>query len=303
VSAVVLLSLWRYPARPSERNVMPAVVFVVLAVAFVLQRGVAERQAEAASSATETPTVVAQMTWTDTLWRNLACYRVDMKGERREPMTLQWAASATDLRAALHEAGWTEGGQFTAKSVLSLIAPNVDALALPLLPKLNNGLPSPLVFARVHIPDDPARPGSRRDVLRFWPTGYALAARADSTASQDASGDLQADAVTPATINASAASDASGADAASVAAGQKTAAAQPAGPELTPIWVGSLVHERLRRASWPFNVLTTYVDRGHGTQLALNANGGPPTGWRVITMPGSEGCEGRPVMLVVSGGR
>ncbi|WP_052391746.1 VTT domain-containing protein [Paraburkholderia bannensis] len=291
VAAVVLLSLWRYPARPSERNVMPAIVFVVLAVAFVLQRGVAERQAELASSVTQTPTVVAQMTWTDTLWRNLACYRVDMKGERREPMTLQWAASAADLRAALLEAGWTEGGQFTAKSVLSLIAPNVDALSLPLLPKLNNGLPSPLVFARVHIPDDPARPGSRRDVLRFWPTGYALAARADSTAAEDARNDLQADAITPATRVVS------------DAAGKKVIAAPP-GPELTPIWVGSMVHERLRRASWPFNVLTTYVDHDHRTPIVLDGkSGGPPAGWRAVTMPGSEGCEGRAVMLVVSGGR
>ncbi|MEK6295903.1 MAG: LssY C-terminal domain-containing protein, partial [Paraburkholderia tropica] len=180
-------------------------------------------------------------------------YRVDMKGERREPMTLQWAASAADLSHALRDAGWSEGTQFSVKSVLSLVAPNVDALSLPLLPKLNNGQPSPLVFARLHLPDDPQRPGSRRDVLRFWPTGYALAS-AD-----------------------------------------------------TPIWVGSLVHERLRRASWPFNVLTTYVDRDNDGSDQVRrpdlAAPGEPPGWRVMTMPGSEGCEGRPVMLVVSGGR
>ncbi|MFP3796203.1 MULTISPECIES: VTT domain-containing protein [Paraburkholderia] len=253
VAAVVLLSLWRYPQRPPERNVMPSIVLAVLVLALVLQRGAAGHVAAVESRDEEPPVVVSQLAWTDTLWRTFACYRVDMKGERREPMTLQWAASAADLSHALRDAGWSEGTQFSVKSVLSLVAPNVDALSLPLLPKLNNGQPSPLVFARLHLPDDPQRPGSRRDVLRFWPTGYALAS-AD-----------------------------------------------------TPIWVGSLVHERLRRASWPFNVLTTYVDRDNDGSDQVRrpdlAAPGEPPGWRVMTMPGSEGCEGRPVMLVVSGGR
>ena len=130
-------------------------------------------------------------------------------------------------------------------------------------------MPSPLVFERAYLPGGPARPGSRRDVLRFWPTGYAIERRAGTTA-----------AATP------------------------TAPASGS-PELTPIWVGSLVHERLRRASWPFNVLATYTDnaanaRDAGPDLAAP---GQPASWRAITMPGSEGCEGRPVTLIVSGGR
>ncbi|HKT96566.1 MAG TPA: hypothetical protein VJS30_08535, partial [Paraburkholderia sp.] len=101
--------------------------------------------------------------------------------------------------------------------------------------------------------------------------------------------------------------------------GTATPAQSPGGPELTPIWVGSLVHERLRRASWPFNVLTTYTDNagsagnagnaGHAGRTGNARNAGPdlaapgqPAGWRAITMPGSEGCEGRPVTLIVSGG-
>ncbi|CAM2184156.1 membrane-associated protein [Paraburkholderia sacchari] len=254
---VVLLSLWRYPQRPANRNFMPSVVFAVLALAFALQRGAAEREAALASHAEAPPQAVTQLVWTDSLWRTFACYRIDMKGERREPMTIQWAASAADLRAALRDAGWSEGARFSLKSVLSLVAPNVDALALPLLPKLNNGMPSPLVFERAHLPhlpDDTARPGSRRDVLRFWPTGYALA---------------------PAQT------------------------ANDAVP--TPIWVGSVVHERLRRASWPFNMLVTYAGSHDDTGPVLAAPG-QPAGWRAITKPGSEGCEGRSMTLIVSGG-
>ncbi|QBR00557.1 VTT domain-containing protein [Paraburkholderia pallida] len=316
VGAVVMLSLWRYPQRPAERNFMPSIVLAVLALALVLQRGAAEREAALASRSTVPPVAVTQLAWTDSLWRTFACYRIDMKGERREPMTIQWAASASDLRAALRDAGWSEGVQFSLKSVLSLVAPNVDVLSLPLMPKLNNGLPSPLVFERAHLPGNPTRPGSRRDVLRFWPTGYAIERHAGAAAD----GHAGASEATGASETAAA----SGATRATMGmggpAGAKTPAPSAGGADLTPIWVGSLVHERLRRASWPFNVLTTYIDNadyadnagdsGNAGHAGKARNAGPdlaapgqPTGWHAVTMPGSEGCEGRSVTLIVSGAR
>ncbi|QGZ64031.1 VTT domain-containing protein [Paraburkholderia acidisoli] len=304
VAAVVLTSLWRYPERPPQRTFMPAIALAVLVAACLAQTlpagslGDTTAAQTNASSGTRASVVISQMQWSDSLWRTLACYRFDMKGERREPMTIQWAASADALRAALRDAGWVEGPQLSVKSVLSLVAPNVDVMMLPLLPKLNNGLPSPLVFARARMDDadgdgadvaggaggagsaDQAAPlasaasatghagmtvtrDSRRDVLRFWPTDYALAPDKEGAAP-------------------------------------------------TPLWVGSLVHERLRRASWPFNVVTPYTDKAadksadraaatsdpaHG-EPHLSAPGTPP-GWRVITLPGDTGCEGRPVKLIV----
>lgn len=252
VAAVVLTSLWRYPKRPPQRAFMPPIVLLVLVAAFVLQTvlpGRAPAPPASASAAPHPPVVVTQLQWSDSLWRTFACYRFDMKGTRREPMTIQWAASASDLRAALRDAGWSEGPDFSVRSVLSLVAPHVDAMTLPLLPKLNNGLPSPLVFSRARLTGDMGAPGSRRDVLRFWPTGYALAPRD--------------------------------------------------GAEPTPIWVGSLIHERLRRGSWPFNVLTSYTE----TDAADLSAPGQPAGWRTLVLPGEVGCEGRPVKLIVQQGR
>lgn len=245
IATVVLMSLWRYPHRPSSRNFMPSVVLAVLVVAFALQPGTVER---GAVSVEQPPVVITQTDWTGSLWKTFACYRVDMKGERREPMTLQWAASADTMRAALRDAGWSEGAHFTMRDALSLVAPQVDVLSLPLLPKLNNGMPSPLVFARVPAPADAAHPGDRRDVLRLWPTGYALGAAVDGGA--------------------------------------------------VPIWTGSLIHERLRRGSWPFNVLTATTEENGGA-LDLTTPGGPAQ-WRVLTLPGGIECKGRPVTLIVS---
>ncbi len=65
--------------------------------------------------------------------------------------------------------------------------------------RLNNGEPSKLVFARSHLN------ALEGDVLRFWPTHYAVRERP--------------------------------------------------GAAPRPIWLGSVVHERIRRSTWPFNVL------------------------------------------------
>jgi len=248
LAVVVLTSVWRYPEHPPPRNFMPLVIGGVLAATLVLHPAEDPRAGGMDASATGTPVVITAAQWTDTSWRTFACYRFDMKGARREPLTIQWAASAGDLSRALRDAGWTKGPQVSVRSLLSLVSPQVNASALPILPKLNNGIPSPLVFARPHLPEDPRHPGARRDVLRFWPSGYAL--RRES------------------------------------------------GPP-TPIWVGTLVYERLRRPSWPFNVLAQYP----GDQRRPIADGDGPPGWLRIVLPASEGCAGRPVTLLVPDAR
>ncbi|HEY1608764.1 MAG TPA: LssY C-terminal domain-containing protein, partial [Paraburkholderia sp.] len=250
VAVVVLMSLWRYPKRPPPRDFMPLVIGGVLAVALVMQPVEEPRAGGMAVRTAVAPVVITDGQWTGRSWQTFSCYRFDMKGSRREPMTIQWAASADDLSRALRDAGWTKGPQISALSLLSLVSPRVNATALPILPKLNNGVPSPLVFARTHVPDDPRHPGARRDVLRFWPSGYALARGRNGNG---------------ATV---------------------------------PIWLGTLVYERLRRPSWPFNVVAQYP----GDQERPIADGDGPPGWQRIVMPTDESCDHRAVTLLVPKG-
>jgi hypothetical protein len=183
-------------------------------------------------------TVVSEAQWTDSLWRTFACYRSDLAGDRREPITVQWAANAEQIKTQLEQRGWTEGTQFSARSLLTLVAPDPTATELPVLPKLDNGQPSALVFTR-------ARGGrDERDVLRFWPTGYAIERPHDAP---------------------------------------------------TPIWLGSLVHERLRRPSWPFNVLRP--DRQVDPLISVEGKEGP---WHELEVTSSAGCEGMRVTLIDS---
>jgi hypothetical protein len=238
VAVVALTAVWRNPMRPISHPFMPSVVLLVLGASVLLQIVLNPLGNVPPAPPPRPLTVVSEAQWTDSLWKTFACYRSDLAGDRREPITVQWAANLDQIRTQLEQRGWTEGTQFSARSLLTLVAPDPAATALPVLPKLDNGEPSALVFTRAHGGRD------ERDVLRFWPTGYAIERAHDAP---------------------------------------------------TPIWLGSLVHERLRRPSWPFNVLRP--DRQVDPLISVEGREGP---WRELEVTSGAGCEGTRVTLIDS---
>jgi hypothetical protein len=165
-----------------------------------------------------------------------------MGGDRKEPLTLQWVSDGDSLRRQLREQGWIEGTTLSVHSLLSLASPDVPATALPVLPKLNNGVPSSLVFMR------PGDTRNRRDVLRFWPSGYAV----DN------------------------------------------------GAAAVPLWIGSIAHERLSRASWPLNLVR--VDRQLSRQLSPYDSGVKLNGREGVAVLATVSCHGVPVSLLAAAG-
>jgi membrane protein DedA with SNARE-associated domain/membrane-associated phospholipid phosphatase len=167
VAIVALSAMWRHPQAPPRRWFMPPVVLAVVLVSVGVQLGVAT-PAPQDGAPRPSPVLLTQAAWTQSEWRRLPCYRSDMGGDHKEPLTLQWVSAAGSIRDQLRAQGWIEGTDVSAHSLLSLASPDVSAVSLPVLPKLNNGVPSSLVFMR---------PGESRDeryVLRFWPSGYAV---------------------------------------------------------------------------------------------------------------------------------
>jgi undecaprenyl-diphosphatase len=236
---VALTAVWRNPGKPRARAWMPAVVLAVIGMSVALQSGMASQHDTGSQVPSAQVVVITPIQWTDTVWRKFSCYRSSMEGDRREPITVQWAATEQQIGAQLRSKGWTAGPHFSASSLLSLVSPAAPATALPALPKLNNGEPSAFVFIRAHKSPD------ERDVLRFWPTAYALAQR-----------------------------------------GQ----AAPA-----PIWLGSLVHEHVRRNSWPFNVLRP--DKEVEPMIPAHSD---PSAWQGLEVARSTGCGGAQVALIES---
>ncbi|SIT37307.1 Phosphoesterase PA-phosphatase related [Paraburkholderia ribeironis] len=169
VALVALTAMWRHPQPPPERVFMPAVVLIVMLVSVAVQFGLNLPAPPPGKSPPAPPVVVTQSAWTLDVWKQLPCYRSDMGGDRKEPLTLQWVSDLDSIREQLRAQGWVEGTDVSVHSLLSLASPDVAAVSLPVLPKLNNGVPSSLVFMR------PGEGRDERDVLRFWPSGYAVA--------------------------------------------------------------------------------------------------------------------------------
>jgi membrane protein DedA with SNARE-associated domain/membrane-associated phospholipid phosphatase len=168
VAIVALTAMLRHPEVPPSRGLMPLVVLVVMLVSVGVQLGVNPPAPPPDNAPRPPPVLVTQAQWTGSLWKMLPCYRSDMGGDRKEPLTLQWVSNLDSIKGQLRAQGWIEGTDVSAHSLLSLASPNVAAVSLPVLPKLNNGVPSSLVFMR------PGNARDERDVLRFWPTGYAV---------------------------------------------------------------------------------------------------------------------------------
>jgi membrane protein DedA with SNARE-associated domain/membrane-associated phospholipid phosphatase len=167
VALIALTAIWRHPWPPPQRRFMPLVVLAVVALSVGLQLGVA--MPTPPDSAPQPPPVrFTQAQWKLSEWKRLPCYRSDMGGDHKEPLTLQWVSEPASIREQLRAQGWVEGTDVSAHSLLSLASPDVAAVSLPVLPKLNNGVPSSLVFMR------PGESREERYVLRFWPSGYAV---------------------------------------------------------------------------------------------------------------------------------
>ncbi|MGF6754669.1 VTT domain-containing protein [Paraburkholderia sp. GAS42] len=238
VAIVALASMWRNPEAPPSRRLVPVVILLVMCASVVVQFNVNPVIPAPGAVRRPAPVLVTQAQWTDSLSRTLPCFRSDMAGEQGEPFTLQWSARIDQIRSQLRSRGWVEGADLSARSLLSLASPNVVAMALPVLPELNNGVPSSLVFTR------PGNSRDERDVLRFWPSGYAVE-------------------------------------------GEN-------GASPVPLWVGSLVHERLYRPSWPINILRADNRKG----ATLDARDEWVAGHGVVVAD-QVNCYGIPVALLV----
>ncbi|OUL73285.1 bifunctional DedA family/phosphatase PAP2 family protein [Paraburkholderia hospita] len=168
VAVVAFAAVWRKPVAPPSRGFIPALILTVMCVSVAVQSDVGRPTTKLDSAPAKAPVTATTSQWADTLWRRLPCYRSDMEGDRKEPLTIQWSGSIDEIGARLRTQGWVEGANLSARSFASLASPKASAMAMPVLPTLNDGVPSSAVF--IH----PGKTDDERDVLRFWPTDYVI---------------------------------------------------------------------------------------------------------------------------------
>jgi membrane protein DedA with SNARE-associated domain/membrane-associated phospholipid phosphatase len=168
--AALGISYLRKPCKPIGPVGLIVVVSMALAVAGAAN--VARRHAfdiERYAAMTAMPSMPAADWWTGD-WRMLPSYRVNLAGEREEPLTIQLAGELDALREILVRQGWRTPAPWTPLNSLAWLTATADPAELPVVPHLASGeLPSLTLVLRAIPP-----PSDSRFVLRMWPVDLEL---------------------------------------------------------------------------------------------------------------------------------
>ena len=104
--------------------------------------------------------------WLANDWQQLPVRRIDLEGEPKQPITLQWAGDPQALINYLQQQAWTRADKMTLGSFLNFFLPAPSVQQLPLLPQLANGFPEDFLLFR--------NQGGQRSVLRLWRSSVRL---------------------------------------------------------------------------------------------------------------------------------
>ncbi|GAB6907682.1 LssY C-terminal domain-containing protein [Desulfosarcina cetonica] len=104
--------------------------------------------------------------WRSDAWRNLPAWRIDMAGEREQPLTLQWHGPVDRLAADLLKKGWRHAPPLSVANFLGLFSPDTPVENLLSLPRLHDGRAERLQL--IYTTQD------KRLVLRLWSSDVAI---------------------------------------------------------------------------------------------------------------------------------
>jgi undecaprenyl-diphosphatase len=110
---------------------------------------------------------IALASWLTDGWRALPAYRIDLAGERKQPLTLQWAGSTDELTRYLLSKQWQTPSPLDLKDLLRMLSPDAPIGELPVLPRLHNGRIDVVCLVQ------PVEK-THRWVLRLWPTDLKI---------------------------------------------------------------------------------------------------------------------------------
>jgi membrane protein DedA with SNARE-associated domain/membrane-associated phospholipid phosphatase len=115
--------------------------------------------------------VISASDWRTQACRKLPIWRVDLHGEREQPLNVQWAGDLNSIRQVLLAHGWRQPLMLTTRSALSWLLPKPTLRQLPILPQLHDGQAESIVF--VHQSDQVNQQDTQL-ILRLWPTVLRL---------------------------------------------------------------------------------------------------------------------------------
>ena len=99
--------------------------------------------------------------WNSGEWRSLPAARSEFRGQREEPFSVQWVATADQIARVLKASQWRVPAPWGSSASLLWLVPSTPIEQLPVLPKFHQGQPPALTFER---PID----ARTRLVIRLW---------------------------------------------------------------------------------------------------------------------------------------
>lgn len=99
--------------------------------------------------------------WKDGEWRTFPPARSEVSGQREEPFSVQWVATALQVGRVLEAAQWQTPAAWRSSATLLWLVPATPIAELPVLPKFHQGQAPALTFVRPVDSDN-------RIVIRLW---------------------------------------------------------------------------------------------------------------------------------------
>ncbi len=107
-------------------------------------------------------------TWFHGGWEKIPAWKFDIEGEKKQPLTIQFAGSLNDLAGYLGAKGWRRPVPVGLKNFFDIFLPGISMEKFPVLPRLHSGR-----FDCLRLIYYKAGSTTRR-VLRMWPSDFKI---------------------------------------------------------------------------------------------------------------------------------
>ncbi|MEJ8476765.1 bifunctional DedA family/phosphatase PAP2 family protein [Roseibium algae] len=115
--------------------------------------------------------VLTSNAWMTFGWKQLPHQRIELNGNTKEPLVIQYAGDLGRFAASLAADGWKPAPEWSLRSATGFVVGKTPAENFPALPRTQNGRQPALIL----IKNDPTEaPGSSRWILRLWPSSYEI---------------------------------------------------------------------------------------------------------------------------------
>ncbi|MBN9672652.1 bifunctional DedA family/phosphatase PAP2 family protein [Roseibium aggregatum] len=108
--------------------------------------------------------------WLDGDWRAVPARRIELNGDREEPLVIQYSGPLNSFAETAREAGWQRPPKWSLTTASGFVEGQTPSDSLPILPRSQNGRQPEMVLIR----KDANEAEGGRWVLRLWPSRFEI---------------------------------------------------------------------------------------------------------------------------------